>query len=37
MGMMPHPERAADPLLGHTDGQKVFLSLLDHPGGKNIH
>ena len=29
-GMMPHPERAADPLLGHTDGQKVFASLLEH-------
>ena len=32
MGMMPHPERAADPLLGHTDGQKVFLSLLEASG-----
>jgi phosphoribosylformylglycinamidine synthase len=32
MGMMPHPERAADPLLGHTDGQKVFLSLLEAIG-----
>jgi phosphoribosylformylglycinamidine synthase I len=32
MGMMPHPERAADPLLGHTDGQKVFLSLLETLG-----
>jgi phosphoribosylformylglycinamidine synthase len=30
LGMMPHPERAADPLLGHTDGQKVFASLLEH-------
>jgi phosphoribosylformylglycinamidine synthase subunit PurQ / glutaminase len=30
LGMMPHPERAADPLLGFTDGQKVFASLLEH-------
>jgi phosphoribosylformylglycinamidine synthase I len=29
MGMMPHPERASDPLLRHTDGQRVFLSILD--------
>ena len=27
MGTMPHPERASDPLLGGTDGLKVFLSL----------
>jgi phosphoribosylformylglycinamidine synthase subunit PurQ / glutaminase len=29
MGMMPHPERAADPALGNTDGQKLFLSLIE--------
>ncbi len=29
MGMMPHPERASDPVLRHTDGQRVFLSMLD--------
>ena len=28
MGMMPHPERAIDPLLGNTDGAKFFNSLL---------
>ncbi len=28
MGMMPHPERAADPVLKHTDGQKVFQSII---------
>ncbi len=28
LGMMPHPERAADPALGHTDGRKVFDSIL---------
>lgn len=28
LGLMPHPERACDPLLGNTDGQKVFQSLI---------
>jgi phosphoribosylformylglycinamidine synthase subunit PurQ / glutaminase len=28
LGMMPHPERAADPVLGSTDGLGVFKSLL---------
>jgi phosphoribosylformylglycinamidine synthase subunit PurQ / glutaminase len=28
MGMMPHPERASDPLMGSTDGLAVFHSLL---------
>jgi phosphoribosylformylglycinamidine synthase len=28
LGMMPHPERASDPRLGHTDGQKIFRSVL---------
>ncbi|MBI3189531.1 MAG: phosphoribosylformylglycinamidine synthase subunit PurQ [Ignavibacteriales bacterium] len=32
MGMMPHPERAADPTLGPTDGQKIFSSLLARLG-----
>ena len=27
MGMMPHPERASDPLLGSADGVSVFASL----------
>ena len=30
LGLMPHPERAADPLLGHTDGQKILRSIIDH-------
>jgi phosphoribosylformylglycinamidine synthase I len=30
LGMMPHPERASDPLLGHTDGQKIFRSVIAH-------
>lgn len=28
LGMMPHPERAVDPLLGSTDGLALFQSLL---------
>jgi phosphoribosylformylglycinamidine synthase len=28
MGMMPHPERASDPLLGSSDGLTVFQSVL---------
>jgi phosphoribosylformylglycinamidine synthase I len=28
-GFMPHPERAADPALGNTDGLKVFEGLLE--------
>lgn len=29
LGMMPHPERAADPLVGLTDGTALFQSMLD--------
>jgi len=29
LGLMPHPERASDPALGHTDGQKLFRSVMD--------
>lgn len=29
LGMMPHPERAVDPLLRHTDGRRVFQSMID--------
>ncbi|MGD1805964.1 phosphoribosylformylglycinamidine synthase subunit PurQ [Dapis sp. BLCC M126] len=28
LGMMPHPERASDPMLGNTDGMKLFQGLL---------
>ncbi len=28
MGMMPHPERAAEPVLGSTDGRKILASLI---------
>ena len=29
LGMMPHPERLFEPMLGGTDGRKVFESLLE--------
>jgi len=29
VGMMPHPERAADPILGGTDGLSLFKGLID--------
>jgi phosphoribosylformylglycinamidine synthase len=28
MGMMPHPERVTEPLMGGTDGLVVFESML---------
>jgi phosphoribosylformylglycinamidine synthase len=28
LGMMPHPERASDPMLGNTDGIRLFKGLL---------
>jgi replicative DNA helicase len=32
LGMMPHPERACDPLVGSTDGRGIFESLLASVG-----
>lgn len=29
LGMMPHPERAADPMLGNTEGMQLFQSLIN--------
>ena len=29
LGMMPHPERAVDPLLGNEDGRKIFTSMIE--------
>jgi len=29
LGMMPHPERASDPMLGGTDGLKLFQGLIE--------
>lgn len=34
LGMMPHPERAAEPELGMTDGAKVFHSLIEAMAAK---
>lgn len=36
LGMMPHPERAADALLGNTDGLKLFQSILKHWSEKHV-
>lgn len=30
LGMMPHPERSSDPILGNDDGRAPFESLLQH-------
>ncbi|MGE5496455.1 MAG: phosphoribosylformylglycinamidine synthase subunit PurQ, partial [Syntrophothermus sp.] len=30
LGMMPHPERACDPLLGKTDGVFIFQAVAEH-------
>jgi phosphoribosylformylglycinamidine synthase len=30
MGMMPHPERAVEPILGSVDGLELFTALLGH-------
>ncbi len=32
LGMMPHPERAGESLLGSRDGQFIFQSILEHWG-----
>jgi phosphoribosylformylglycinamidine synthase len=29
-GMMPHPERAADEMLGNTEGKAIFDSILNN-------
>jgi phosphoribosylformylglycinamidine synthase I len=30
LGMMPHPERSCDPVLGKTDGQLIFRSIINN-------
>jgi phosphoribosylformylglycinamidine synthase len=35
MGMMPHPERACDALLGSTDGRYIFQSLINAVSGSS--
>jgi len=34
LGMMPHPERAADPILGNTDGRALFEGLIHSTLGR---
>lgn len=34
MGMMPHPERASDPVLGRVDGKKIFSSVINNLTGQ---
>ena len=36
LGMMPHPERASDPLLGGTDGIRLFKGILAAMGDQAI-
>ena len=36
VGLMPHPERASDPLLGSTDGQVLLRSLLSAAAGAGL-
>ena len=31
LGLMPHPERAADPALGSSDGARLFAGLAEAP------
>ncbi|MBI5020570.1 MAG: phosphoribosylformylglycinamidine synthase subunit PurQ [Ignavibacteriales bacterium] len=35
MGLMPHPERASDPVLGREDGKKIFSSVIKSLVGRN--
>ena len=37
LGMMPHPERAMEELLGSKDGKKFFASLLKNFGKVPVH
>lgn len=34
LGMMPHPERCSESVLGGTDGQKVFAAMISWLGGE---
>jgi phosphoribosylformylglycinamidine synthase len=36
LGMMPHPERAMEKLLGSDDGVGIFLSIINHLSGEEI-
>jgi phosphoribosylformylglycinamidine synthase I len=32
-GMMPHPDRSSEAILGSEDGKRIFLSMIDHLAG----
>jgi phosphoribosylformylglycinamidine synthase len=34
LGMMPHPERCCEPILGGTDGKLIFQSIIDSCGSR---
>ena len=36
IGMMPHPERSCEAILGSTDGNKIFESIINSIDGKLI-
>jgi phosphoribosylformylglycinamidine synthase I len=36
LGLMPHPERACDPLVGRTDGAGIFRSMAAHVTGSML-
>lgn len=36
LGMMPHPDRSAEALLGSEDGKRIFLSMIEHMSSKLI-
>ncbi|WP_422448064.1 phosphoribosylformylglycinamidine synthase subunit PurQ [Thermoanaerobacterium sp. DL9XJH110] len=37
LGMMPHPERCSEEILGNTDGKRIFDSILDYVEGRVSH
>ncbi|WP_213975183.1 phosphoribosylformylglycinamidine synthase subunit PurQ [Tepidanaerobacter acetatoxydans] len=37
LGLMPHPERCAEEILGNTDGIRMFQSILQYVEGGKIH
>ncbi|MBI3350938.1 MAG: phosphoribosylformylglycinamidine synthase I, partial [Nitrospirae bacterium] len=36
LGMMPHPDRSAETLLGSEDGKRVFLSMIEYLKQKEV-
>ncbi len=37
LGLMPHPERCAEEILGNTDGLRIFKSILQYVEGGKVH